>query len=112
MKAIGFALLACVTLAAITAHASDEAPSQKVSLAGLDLTQPQGTLQAYRRIRSAAEWVCRDLSHEGGVRRPLMTQCVEQAVERAVADVNAPALTAYHETKIRKTGKPARVVAR
>ncbi len=111
MNSIRIALLACATLLTSTAYAANEdVRSQKISLAGLDLTQPVVAAQAYRRIQSAARSVCRDFD-QAGVRRTLWSKCVASSIARAVADVNAPVLTAYHAEKAHKA-RPERVAAR
>ena len=51
----------------------------------------------YTRIRSAAKAVCLPEYNWLMEMRELSTQCREQAIARAVADVNAPALTAYYQ---------------
>ena len=112
MKTIRFALLAVASVLSATAFAEDGVRTQQVSLAGLDLSRPAGAAVAYRRIKSAAESVCRDLSSGMGVRRPIWTNCVANAVSRAVADVNVPTLTAYHAERARKINKSTRVAAR
>ena len=82
-----------------------------VSLTGIDLANPAGAETVYRRLNLAAQSVCRPLhTLELGKRRAKWDRCVTDAVARAVADINAPALTAYAKSKGGK--KPAMVVAR
>jgi UrcA family protein len=86
---------------------SDEVPSRRVSFADLDLTRSVEAAILYSRIKSAAGEVCEPVV----VGRPLASlagthQCVAESIARAVADVNAPALTSYH---LAKTGHAIRL---
>jgi UrcA family protein len=74
-------------------------PSRVVNFADLDLTRSAGVAALYARIQLAARHVCepvvpRDLGSEQRGRA-----CAAHAVEQAVADVNAPQLTSYHQEK-------------
>ena len=74
-----------------------------VSLAGLDLTSTNGAATAYRRLRIGAKSVCKNLETlELGARRAKWDRCVQDALTRAIADVDAPALTAYSQSKVTK----------
>lgn len=90
---------------------ADEYPSKvynvrTVSYAGLNLNTEAGAREAYSRIRSAAKGVCSHLyTLELGQRRHIWETCVNDAIARAVADVRAPALTAYAAAQI---GTPAK----
>jgi UrcA family protein len=86
----------------------DEVPSRRVSFADLDLTRSVEAAILYSRIQSAAREVCEPVI----VSRPLASlavthSCVREAITRAVADVNAPALTSYYLAKMRPTIKVA-----
>jgi UrcA family protein len=107
-KAIRYSLLAA--LAALSAAAaptialSDELPQRSVRFADLDLSQSAGAAVLYVRIKTAAAQVCdqhavRSLGAFISTRR-----CVDQAIARAVAEVNEPALTGLYRAK---TGTPA-----
>jgi UrcA family protein len=61
---------------------------QVVKFADLDLTRPAGAQELYYRIRYAARNVCRTYDRLGADR-----DCIEQAIERAVAEIGAPLLT-------------------
>lgn len=101
------AVLACAAFCAngITrpAHAADasiEVPTRQVSFAGLNLTKPGDVEVLYRRIAAAASQVCDTVAGP----LPLETKfrvkrCMAETIARAVADVDAPALTQYYATK-------------
>jgi UrcA family protein len=74
----------------------DEPPARVVKFRDLDLSQKAGVATLYSRIRSAAHEVCEPLDE---VSIKLLRQrfdCRQDAVARAVADVNSPALTSYY----------------
>ena len=87
------------TLAAVTVPATseDDQPSRVVKFADLDLTHSQGAAVLYLRIRSAARAVCLPQYNWMMELREITDQCREEAIARAVANVNAPALTAYYQ---------------
>ena len=87
------------SLAAVSAPTAtpDDSPSRIVKFADLDLTRPQGAAVLYTRIRSAARAVCLPQNNWMMELRAISDQCREQAIARAVGDVNAPALTAYYQ---------------
>jgi UrcA family protein len=77
-------------------------PQRTVNFADLDLTRNAGAVTLYMRIRSAAKQVCPpELDAE--VPAPNRHRCMEQAIDHAVADVNAPTLTSYHLLKTQQT---------
>lgn len=92
----GFALLGALSAAAIPAHASDtQQISTTVRLGDLDLTSSDGAQAAMSRIHRAAREIC---GPDPDVRefdsRRLYNQCVDQAVDRAVASLDMPMVTA------------------
>lgn len=88
-------LTSSVAAGAHTNRAIEER-SQEVSFADLDLSRDQGAEQLYRRIRAAAREVCWTAGVSAVFMRPKMRRCANEAVARAIADVNAPLLTRYH----------------
>jgi UrcA family protein len=77
-----------LTSASVAAPPADNAPvtrSEKVSLAGLDLTTSEGARAARERLRTAARRLCTqvvdefDLSHQ-----PNFVACVEEALAAAL----------------------------
>jgi UrcA family protein len=86
------------SLAAVstTVGPEDDSPSRIVKFADLDLTHSQGAAVLYARIKSAARAVCLPADNWMMKLRSIADQCRDQAIARAVTDVNAPALTTYH----------------
>jgi UrcA family protein len=92
---------------AAAAEPSPEFLTRHVNYSDLDLTRKAGAASLYSRIKSAARAVCDPIG--GDVFQQSYSRmhgCVEQAIARAVADVNAPALTSYHAAV---TGRPMRL---
>ena len=97
-------LTACTAIGAIgSAHAADAAgvPALTVRYSDLNLSTEQGSLALYGRIVAAAHQVCtivdiRDLRATAAV-----GACRDQAVARAVRDVNSPMLAAVHAERVR-----------
>jgi len=87
-------LLACV-LAAFSAHAGDQGPSEKVKFADLNLSSQAGVEALYRRIHAAAWRVCRQPAGELAAART----CETKAESDAIGKVNAPLLTAFYQQK-------------
>ena len=98
MKHLAPTLISALTLYAISpsglaATAPAELRHEVVRFADLDLTQPAGARQLYRRIESAAHEVC-----AGYGLRDYDRRCADAAITRAVAEVGAPLLTAHQQT--------------
>ncbi len=90
----------------VQAHSEEAPPRAKtVQLTELDLNRPGGIQSAYKRISNAAEVVCPDHSREAQ-RANMRRQCIADAIERAVATLDVPALTAYHLDRTRQGGDP------
>lgn len=99
--------IVCSTLPLASIHAADAPPislqvgsefaQRTVNFRTLDLTHDEGVARLYSRIRSAAETVCAPASVEQ-LRSSVRTRrCQSEAVARAVADVNVPALTNLYQ---------------
>jgi UrcA family protein len=73
----------------------DDLPSRKVKYADLDLNRDAGVAALFSRIKTAARQVCEspDVFFLSLVRQRY--NCSQDAIARAVADVNAPLLTSY-----------------
>jgi len=97
MKAPLLAALAALTLAAPALSAT---PAVRVAYADLDLTAPADAQAMLQRIRKAARQVCEngETTHEAVLR---YDACRREAVARAVAALNAPAVKAAFD------GRPA-----
>jgi len=92
---------------ALAAEAEDSAPRKiTVQYADLNLSSAQGVERLYFRITAAASQVCA-VSGSRLLQHWLQARiCTNQSIERAVAAVDLPALTALHTAK---TGQPAPV---
>jgi UrcA family protein len=83
-----FALTSAVALA-------DQPPATrlaKVSLAGLDLSTPEGARAAYERIKTAAERLCSQV--ESDPFPEIYARCVRETLADVVGRIKAPALAA------------------
>ena len=91
----------------IAAEQRDQLPPHRiVNFADLDLTRNAGAVTLYMRINSAAKQVCPP-ELDAGFPAPNRHRCMEQAINHAVADVNAPTLTNYHLAKTQQTMRVA-----
>jgi|SRR5271169_2430515 len=83
--------------AASNAPAAADVNQTTVRFGDLNIDTPAGAAALYRRIRHAAQGVCGDpqppASH---MTSPSWRNCVAQSIDRAVAAVDRPALTAYY----------------
>lgn len=98
------AIGATMSLVAINARAVEaEAATVTVSIEAFDLSKAQGAQAVYTRLRSAARQVCRNFEGRGLNLRKQHRECVNYALDNAVADVNNARLTALHraETDVR-----------
>ena len=89
---------------AIAADQGIDVATRKVRYADLDLSRDAGAAALYSRIRIAARQVC--VPTYGTFTWKLLdptSSCMELAITRAVADVNAPALTSYYLAKTGQT---------
>jgi UrcA family protein len=97
------ALLICGAEAAlfVTAASAAEVHSISVRYADLDLDRPAGVARLYGRIRAAADNVCSPRVLTGSyVPQPDYQRCFADAVTQAVARVDRPALSAYHQQRL------------
>jgi UrcA family protein len=103
---VAISLAAALTGYSVSAHAVASAVkvrSHTIRYAELDLAKPQGVEALYIRIGGAARRVCRaDFSLR--LRDRLnMRNCYQDAIGRAVKQVNLPTLTAIHRAKTSST---------
>ena len=95
------ALCVAAPIAAIAQQSSvaAETSSAKVSLAGLDLSTPEGLGIARDRLHDAARLLCsrvadsRDLGHQ-----PHFVACVDEAMAAALRQISGPALAAITQS--------------
>ena len=101
--AAAFFLCGAIALCTVqlTARASNDGlASQRVSYADLDISKPAGAKVLYGRIVAAARHVCaldgtRDFGSMQWVNR-----CTDRAIDKAVQDVGAPALSALRPNTV------------
>jgi UrcA family protein len=86
--------LAC-GLVATNVHASDEARSETVKFADLNLSSPAGVEALYVRIHAAAWRVCEQPAGELAA----LGKCMKKAESEAIGKVNLPLLTALYQKK-------------
>jgi UrcA family protein len=98
------ALAALLTLASAAAFADPPtAPAAdtrvaKVSLAGLDLSTPEGTQAAYARIMTVAERLCFHLGDPSLIdNQAIYKACVAETLADSMRRIKAPALAAIEK---------------
>ena len=70
----------------------------KISLAGLDLSTPEGAREALHRLRTAAQRLCWQLGDDlKAANRATMNACVHDTVADAVRKINAPIVAALEK---------------
>ncbi len=83
--------------AASTAAADEDVPQTIVHFRDLNLEQPSGVATLFHRIQYAAQSVCGEQYRPGShITSPEWRSCTAQAIARAIAAVDHPALTAYY----------------
>lgn len=75
-----------------------------VSFRDLNLNSAEGVEVLYKRIRSAAHDVCAD-PMRWDLSEMKLKPCIDDAMSRAIAQVNSPMLTSLYESKTGKTEK-------
>lgn len=102
------ALLGASTVA-LAGGTADEPAKRTVHFADLNLAQAAGAAVLYQRIRAAARDVCAPVIVSDLAALPGAHACIDQAIARAVTDVNAPMLTSYYQ---QQTHRPVLVARR
>jgi UrcA family protein len=113
-KPIILAAVAFVTCGVTIAQADSafEPRSVTVRFADIDTTNPQGAAALYRRLKSAAASVCRDLEPGKELARAhVYNNCIQTALSTAIVKVNRPALAVYAAAHGVPTGDSAIKVA-
>ena len=77
----------------------ENVPSIVVHFTDLDLSRSEAAAVLYERLDGAAEAVCAPLDDRALGRHMSFKACVQAAISAAVAKIDRPALTAYHEAK-------------
>ena len=91
---IGALSLYAISLNSLAAAAPDGVRQETVKFGDLDLTRPAGVQELYRRIEHAARDVCDPYVPGRHAVSMSYRDCMDQAIGRAVADVDVPLLTA------------------
>jgi UrcA family protein len=79
--------------------ASDGAKQYVVRFADLDLSKMAGATALYGRLQRAARTVCDPLESRDLAFATKYRACMDQAVSSAVARINRPLLSAYHQLR-------------
>jgi UrcA family protein len=86
-------LAGAIASSAASAAPGDEAPSQvKVKFSPAMLATEDGARSVYHRIVKAAELACPDMPTDSRIPNQAVLRCREQAVARAVHQINNPQL--------------------
>jgi UrcA family protein len=97
------AAVSVLSLAATAAYADTisvgQSKSQVVAYKDLNLAQPRDVARLFGRIISAADRVCGPSSYGGYPKNTDYKSCYSDAVARAVAHIDHPALTAYFQQR-------------
>ena len=94
--AAGFSSIAAAAESAATVTAADGVPAKTVRYSDLNLTRARGITTLYHRITKAAEVVCDSVNPRAPQNAARARICTQQAIARAVKQVNIPALALYH----------------
>jgi len=87
------------------ARADEAVATQRVSFKDLNLNSPEGAAVLYGRIKKAAYEVCGQWDNFNLSQLHAVEHCINDAVSRAVAQVNSPMLTNLYNTKTGRTDK-------
>jgi UrcA family protein len=98
---LGFSAAAASASSSNDQFVSDGVNKYIVRFPDLDLNKVDGAAVLYARLRHAAAVVCRPLES-----RTQYRACFDHAIAGAVASVNRPMLSQYHESQT-KAGKTA-----
>lgn len=98
MKSL-FAIASLIVLGFATTSAANADPQSPESLTvqfgDLDLNKAQGADVLFKRIRNAAESVCRQFESRTLSQKRLHSECVDTALSTAVTRVDRPVLSRY-----------------
>lgn len=72
----------------------------EVHYSDLDLTRSEGAAVLYERLHAAAKGVCASLDARDLASQMRFKDCVQTAIGSAVAKVDRPVLTAYHNARM------------
>ena len=102
-------MIVALGLSSQLAHAAppEDVHFIEVHFADLDLTRSDGAAVLYHRLQAAAKTVCASLEARDLASQMRFKGCVETAIGSAVAKIDRPTVTAYHEAHT--TGRNAAV---
>jgi UrcA family protein len=90
---------------ASAAQSNDAVKSVVVRFSDLDLAQPQDARKLYSRIQRAARSACDDAESPDLARFARFHNCVNQAVTRAVSEINVQQVTEIHEAQVSRQSR-------
>lgn len=86
---------------------ANEAPTQtlRIPVSDLDLSKSSDVATLYARIRSAAAQACgNDVVTGSRLASTSKKQCMTEAINGTVSQINNPSLSAYHKQEASKAG--------
>jgi UrcA family protein len=89
-------LTAALSFGAVNAATPDNPPSVVVKYGDLDLSTANGVNEVYRRIVRAARQVCPEMSFQDLSLQGKIAACRDQAVARAIRQIDNPQLAAVY----------------
>jgi UrcA family protein len=93
------------------ATADTEVVSRTVKFGDLDINGPEGAKTLYKRIKVAAESLCSPVDGRMLAQHQVYTRCVRGSVQRAVVQIQSPALNQYAMQRGIDVGAPATVAS-
>ena len=103
LELLGLAAVVAMSASPLGAFAAsnslDEPAFRVVRFGDLDLSRNSGVAALYSRIKSAAREVCQSLDSLSVKLLRAQYDCRQDAVARAVAEVNSPALANYYAAR-------------
>jgi UrcA family protein len=111
--AVAWAILASGPMiwVANAAHASEPVAHKVVKIKDLNLSTPEGAAVLYGRITRAANEVCGTWDRFNLSQSHAIKICFNEAVSRAVTQINSPMLTSLYEAKTGKADKKVPTLA-
>jgi len=84
-------VLICATAMAQQPSGAVESASRKISLAGLDLSTPEGMAAARERVHEAARQLCSEVAHSTDLaHQPNFIKCVDATMASALQQLSGP----------------------
>jgi UrcA family protein len=100
MAGLACLMLNSVTSAALASQTFSSVPRVVVHYGELDLSRAEGARVLYKRIQRAAFRVCERSIIPVSIRAIKTSACYQDAIAKAVADVNNAQLYSIHQTRI------------